>query len=264
MTRLSILIPSKNEPLLQKTVEDILSKITDDTEILIGMDGYDRSDSNVKQVGDLIKGLQALDVDYSRINIIYEYPAIGQRAITNKLAELAKGEYIMKCDAHVSFSKGFDTALLSEIDNKTILAPLLLVLDPVTWAVNGKKQMAQFRFDNNFVMQHADGDVGETMCLQGSCWMISKENYFKWNVCDETLGSWGGQSVELGIKAYLNGGICKTTRSAYYGHVFRHLNEEFPYDRGDNPGKFATEELKRRYENDPKVIELIAKYSIAK
>lgn len=225
--KLSILIPSKNEPYLEKTIEDLKSKITDDTEIL-------------------------WREDYG----------IGQRALTNELAREAKGEYLMKVDAHVSFSKGFDTALLSEIDNKTILAPLLLVLDPITWSVNGKKQMAQFIFKNNFVMQHADGEVGETMCLQGSAWMISKENYFKWNVCDETLGSWGGQAVELGIAAHLNGGVCKTTDSAYYGHVFRHLDEEFPYDRGENPGKYATEELKRRYDDDPRIRELAMKFGV--
>jgi len=249
--KLSILIPSKNEPYLQKTIEDLKSKITDDTEILVGLDGYSE---------ELIS-----ESDFSvPVGIVKTEKTIGQRKMTNILANSARGDYLMKIDAHVSFSKGFDTALLSEIDNKTILAPLLLVLDPITWAVNGKKQMAQFRFDNNFVMQHADGDVGETQCLQGSAWMISKENYFKWNVCDETLGSWGGQAVELGIKAWINGGVCKTTRSAYYGHVFRHKDDEFPYDRGENPGKFATEELKKRYENDPKVIELIAKYCISK
>lgn len=251
--KLSILIPARNEPLLQKTIDDIFNNAEGDIEVLVGLDGDEMYQH--KLIG--IKKEWNCDV----INFT---EGLGQRWTTNRLAEMAKGEYIMKCDAHVSFSKGFDTALLSEVDNKTILAPLLLVLDPITWAVNGKKQMAQFRFDNNFVMQHADGDVGETMCLQGSCWMISKENYFKWNVCDESLGSWGGQAVELGIKAWINGGVCKTTRSAYYGHVFRHLNEEFPYDRGDNPGKFATEELKRRYENDPKVIELMAKYFVAK
>lgn len=225
--KLSILIPSRNEPYLEQTLQDIKSKIKGETEIL-------------------------WREDYG----------IGQRALTNELAREAKGEYIMKCDAHVSFSNGFDTTLLSEIDNKTILAPLLLVLDPITWQVNGKKQMAQFRFDKDFVMQHVDGDVGETMCLQGSCWVVSKENYWKWSLCDETLGSWGGQAVELGIKAWINGGVCKTTRSAYYGHVFRHSDREFPYDRGDNPGKFATEELKRRYGGDHKIKDLGKKFGV--
>lgn len=215
--KLSILIPAKNEPYLQKTVEDLKTKIKADTEIL-------------------------WREDYG----------IGQRALTNELAREAKGYYVMKLDAHCSLSNGFDIALLNkikELGDNTILAPLLMPLDAQTWTVNGKKQMAQFVFDTNLVMQHAIGDVGETMCLQGSAWLMSKENYFKWSICDESLGSWGGQAVELGIKAFLNGGKCITTRDAYYGHVFRHTDADFPYDRGKDPGKFANTELKKRYLN---------------
>jgi len=227
MAKLSIIIPSRQEPLLQKTIEDIKLHAEGDIEILAEED-----------VG------------------------LGQRGLTNKLARRATGEYLMKLDAHCSLSQSFDVKLLAEMDDKTILAPLLLPLDGDTWAINGKKQMAQFVFDENFVMQHAEGDVGETMALQGSCWVISKKNYFDWNVCDESLGSWGGQAAELGIKAWLNGGRCKTTRSAYYGHVFRHKDEEFPYNRGEDPGKFATQELKRRYKNDPHIKELRDKFAL--
>lgn len=120
--------------------------------------------------------------------------------------------------------------------------------------------MAQFEFGKDFVMRHKAGDVGETMCLQGSAWMIARETYLNWGILDESLGSWGGMAVELGIVAWLNGGVCKTTRSAYYGHVFRHQDTEFPYDRGENPGRFATEELKRRYEDDKRVTELAKKF----
>jgi len=226
--KLSIIIPARNEQWLDKTVEDINQHAEGDFEVLVGND---------------VNG-------------------IGQRAMMNVLAKQATGDYIMKTDGHCSFSQGFDVKLLAEMDDKTILAPLLLPLDADNWAINGKKQMAQFVFDDNFVMQHAEGDVGETMCLQGSAWVISKENYFGWNVCDESLGSWGGQAAELGIAAWLNGGRCKTTRSAYYGHLFRHKDEEFPYERGEDPGKFATQELKRRYRNDQRIKELRQKFGI--
>jgi len=225
--KLSIIIPARNEQWLDKTVEDIK----------LHAEGY--------------------------IEILTEEDTgLGQRELTNKLARQATGDYIMKCDAHCSFSQGFDMKILAEMDDHTILAPLLLPLNVETWTINGTKQMLQFVFDKDFVMQHADGDEGETQCLQGSCWVISRENYFKWNVCDETLGSWGGQAVELGITAWLNGGRCKTTRSAYYGHLFRHTTEEFPYDRGEDPGKFASDELKRRYENDPRVQALRDKFTL--
>ena len=214
MIDLSILIPSKNEPYLQKTIEDIKANVMGNTEVL-----------SKEDLG------------------------IGQRMVTNVLAERAKGKYVMKVDAHCSFSKGFDVELLKIIDNRTILAPILMPLDGETWTINGKKQMSQFVFDTNFVMQHAEGEPGETMCLQGSAWMVSKENYWKWNLGDKTMPSWGGQAAELGIKAFLHGGWCMTTGKAYYGHVFRHVENDFPYDRGEHPGKSATELLAKRYKN---------------
>jgi hypothetical protein len=73
------------------------------------------------------------------------------------------------------------------------------------------------------------------------------------------LGSWGGQAAELGIRAYLNGGVCNSTKKTYYGHVFRHKDSEFPYQRGDNPGKFAIEELQRRYKD--KIQGLLEKFN---
>lgn len=222
---LSILIPAKNEPYLEQTVLDIEKHRVDATEVLW-----------------------------------MEDPGIGQRATTNILAIKARGDYLMKVDAHCSFSQGFDKALLDEIDDKTILAPLLLPLNGETWEINGRKQMLQFAFDTNFVMQHTNGREGDTMCLQGSAWMVSRRNYFDWNLGDESLPSWGGQGTELGIKAFLNGGRCRTTRNAYYGHVFRHSNEEFPYDRGDEPGKLAIETLVDRYKNKS-IAPLIEKFN---
>lgn len=211
---LSILIPSKREPWLQKTIEDIERHAVTDVEIL-------------------------WREDYG----------IGQRALTNVLCREASGDYIMKLDAHCSVGPAFDRILLEEMDSRTILAPTLLPLKGETWTVNGKKRMNQFAFDTNLVMQHIDGDAGDTMCLQGSAWVVSRENYWAWNLGDETLGSWGGQGPELGIKAFLNGGRCRTTDRTYYGHVFRHQDSDFPYDRGAEPGKYANTELQRRYLN---------------
>ena len=225
MVELSILIPSRNERWLEDTIKDLKQHKESSTEILW-----------------------------------MEDEGFGQRMCTNFLVKESKAKYVMKVDAHCSFSQGFDRLMLEEMDDKTILAPLLMPLDPISWSVNGKKQMAQFVFDTNFVMQHAEGGVGDTMCLQGSAWMVSRENYWKWELGDETMPSWGGQGPELGIKASLNGGRCRTTNKAYYGHVFRLSDADFPYDRGKEPGKLATEELKRRYFNKS-IVPLVEKFN---
>ena len=73
MIELSIVIPSLNEPYLDKTVEDIKRHAETDIEVLVGDDAVEK---------------------------------LGQRALTNKLVREAKGKYVMKCDAHVSFSQG--------------------------------------------------------------------------------------------------------------------------------------------------------------
>lgn len=228
MAKLSIVIPSRSEPLLTKTVEDIYNHIEGDTEVL-----YMEDDGR------------------------------GQRALTNELVRRSKADFVMKVDAHCSFGPGFDAIMMEAIDDRTILSPQMGVLEPITWSINGKKMTSRYYFDKDFIMKYDENNdemEPETMCLQGSAWMITRENYWKWNVCDESLGSWGGQAVELGIAAHINGGRCKTTRNTYYGHVFRHSDIEFPYDRGESPGKFATEELKRRYKNDPRIEELSKKF----
>lgn len=256
MANLSILIPARNEEWLQKTIEDILLHIEGDTEILVGHDGDEPNSKAFEEV---------IENDIYPVRRLFVNPNIGQRAMTNRLAKMSTAKYLMKCDAHCSFQQGFDVKMMAKMDSRTILAPYMGVLDPIGWTINGKKMTSKYCFRDNFVMvydKENDEEDPETMCLQGSAWMIERENYWKWNVCDETVGSWGAQSVELGIAAWLNGGRCMTTKSAYYGHVFRHQDNEFPYDRGENPGRFATKELKRRYRNDPRILELAKKFGI--
>ncbi len=224
--KLSILIPSRQEKWLDKTIAGIYAaRSLADTEVLF-----------------------------------MEDDGRGQRKCINDLAKKARGEYVMKLDAHCQMGPHFDRILLEEMDDVSILAPMLLPLDGETWSVNGKKQMLNFAFDTNFVMQHQpEHPHNFSMCLQGSCWVVSRENYWKWNLGDETLPSWGGQGVELGIKAFLNGGVCRTTRRAFYGHEFRHADADFPYKRDEDAGKLATEELIRRYKNK-KLAPLIEKF----
>ena len=251
---LSILVPSRDEELLEKTIEDILLHIEGETEVLVGLDGWSQP------IGD--EDLYLAQFKYKgKVHFVKSVKGIGQRAITNALAKASKAKYLLKCDSHVSFQQGFDKIMVSEMDNRTILAPLMGVLEPNSWTINGNKMTSRYGFDTNLIMQYLPNtEELETPCLQGSAFMINKENYFKWGLDDESLGSWGQQGVQLGILAYLNGGRCLTTRNAYFGHVFRHTDADFPYDRGSEPGKFANEEMKRRYLNQS-IAGLIRKYN---
>lgn len=94
---LSVLVPSRNEEWLSETLADLLKNIRGNTEIIAIIDGE--------------KFPKELPND-DKLTILELPRSIGQRAATNLAAKMAKGTYLMKVDAHCSFAKGFDTALL--------------------------------------------------------------------------------------------------------------------------------------------------------
>src|SRR3989304_6240457 len=94
---LSILIPSRNEEFLGRTIQDILENMEGNTEIIAILDGYLPN--------------PPLRPD-PRVTVIYNPVSVGQRAAANQAAKLAKGKYLMKVDAHCAFDKGFDVKML--------------------------------------------------------------------------------------------------------------------------------------------------------
>lgn len=197
--------------------------------------------------------------------ILYrEDPGIGQRALINSLVKLSTAKYIMKVDAHCSFSPGFDVALLKDMDDRTIMAPYLLPLDAENWKPKHFPKMSEYVFDSNLVMQHAKESssdlIVETMCLQGSAWLVNREKFWEWDLCDESLGSWGMQGTELGIRAYLNGARCVTNKKAFYAHLFRENESQFPYERNKEEIAKTRDEFVKRYKNK-RIAGLIEKYN---
>src|SRR3990172_531073 len=110
MTDLSILIPSRNEQFLARTIEDILANIEGDTEIIAVLDGQ-WADPPVP--------------DNPLVTLVYHPEPIGQRAACNEAAGLARGKYVMKCDAHCSFAPGFDTVMLADIQPDWTMVPIM-------------------------------------------------------------------------------------------------------------------------------------------
>jgi len=101
-----------------------------------------------------------------------------------------------------------------------------------------------YRFDNTLHFQYfneykkrpqAQGDLAETMSIQGSCFMLTRDKYWELNICDEAFGSWGQQGVEVACKTWLSGGKVIVNKKTWYAHMFRTQGGDFgfPYP---NPG----------------------------
>src|SRR6185503_18421045 len=115
---LSILIPARNEEWLAQTVEDLLKNKRGRTEILVGLDGYWPN-----------PGVP----DHDDVTILYEPVSIGQRAMQNKLAKISKAKYVMKADAHTMWDEGFDTKMISKMEDDITMVPRMFNLHVFNW-----------------------------------------------------------------------------------------------------------------------------------
>ncbi len=261
---LSILIPARNEMFLARTIEDILSKSEADTEVIAVLDGA-WADPPIPQ--------------HDRVNVIYVPENIGQRAATNLACKLSSAKYVMKCDAHCSFDKGFDRKMIEAFkragDDATMVPIMrnLWAFDwkcyycgfrkyqgptpekceqcgksdklrrKMLWIGKERPQSKSYCFDSEphfqyfndytkrpeFAKDLEETGLTETMSLQGSCWMLTRDKYWELNICDEAFGSWGSQGIEVACKTWLSGGRVLVNHSTWYAHMFRTQGGDFGF-----------------------------------
>jgi len=282
---LSIIIPSRNELFLAKTVQDILEHKRGNTEIIVGLDGQ-WSDPVIPQHPD--------------VSIIYYPESIGQRAIANRCASVSSAKYLMKCDAHCSFAEGFDTILMNDMQDDWTIVPTmrnLYVFDwkcvkcgkrtyqgptptkcfnekcdgtkfvrRMVWVAKNNPQSNSYCFDSTphfqYFNDYTKRDVykedlekiglTETMSLQGSCFMLTRDKWFELNICDEEFGTWGSQGIEVAVKTWLSGGKVMVDHKTYYGHMFRTQGGDFsfPYPISGRQVDFAKKRAKELFFNN--------------
>src|SRR3990167_7222611 len=120
MADLSILIPSRSEPYLQQTIEDIFEHREADTEVIVGLDN-----ATQKEAEKLNRWYIRGNYDFGnnqprRFFVIYSQKPIGQRALVNQLAEMSAAKFLLKIDAHCSFSQGFDRIMLEDMNENDL------------------------------------------------------------------------------------------------------------------------------------------------
>lgn len=250
---LSVLIPARNEEFLDRTIQDVLKNSRGNTEVIAILDGYLPS--------------SPLTFD-PRVTIIYNPVSVGQRAGTNQAAKIAHGKYVMKLDAHVALDEGFDVKMIEGFqrvgDNVTMI-PIMRNLHAFDWVCEeghrryqspsgpcescgkptkkdvvwiAKKSPAShsFRFDKTMHFQYwgawaktQTGDLRESLSIQGSCFMLTKEKYFELDICSEDFHSWGQQGVEVACKTWLSGGRVIVNMNTWYAHMFRTRGSDFGF-----------------------------------
>jgi glycosyltransferase involved in cell wall biosynthesis len=92
----------------------------------------------------------------------------------------------------------------------------------------------------------------ETMSLQGSCWMLTRDKYWELNVCDENFGSWGSQGIEVAVKTWLSGGQVLVNHNTWYAHMFRTQGGDFgfPYEISNKDQRKAQDRARDLFFNN--------------
>lgn len=232
MSKLSIIIPSRNEPLLKQTVDDIFKNAAGDIEVIVVLDGPTQF---------------PVPEPHSRIKYIRKDTSEGLRSAVNDAAKIAEGTYIMKTDAHVAFSPGFDTALQKDMEDNWIAVPQRYDLDIELWQPKldtlFEYYYLGFPFDRRyFVMadmvwpsrtkERANIMIDDLMTYGGTVWFTSLKHFMKLGGMNSVgYGTFIAESQELGMKTWLGGGRVIINKNVWYAH-YGEGHSQRPFKRG--------------------------------
>lgn len=261
---LSILIPARNEMFLAKTIEDILLHIEADTEIIVVLDGAwanpevpQHERVNVIYLSESIgqRAATNLACKLSKAKYVMKTDAhcSFDQGFDRKMIEAFKtaGDNVTmvpimrnlwafdwKC-YHCGWKKyqGPTPEKCGACDKGDKIGRKMI------WVGKHNPQSTSYCFDATPHFQYFEDykhrpkyekdkkEIGltETMSLQGSCWMLTREKYWGLNICDEAFGSWGSQGIEVATKTWLSGGRVLCNHNTWYAHMFRTQGGDFGF-----------------------------------
>jgi glycosyltransferase involved in cell wall biosynthesis len=216
---LSVIIPSRNELYLTNTVSDLLLKAKGDIEIIVILDGY---------------WANPIPVNDKRVIIVHRGESRGMRNGINSGVAIARGEYIMKCDAHCMFDEDFDLKLIADCEKNWVVVPRRKRLDVEYWC---SLDVGKPDVDYMYLSRELHGvnwdelnrdesrksvKIDDLMSSQGSCWFMHKDYFYELELLDEEhYGSFWNEFQEIGLKCWLSGGRVVINKNTWYAHLHK-------------------------------------------
>lgn len=261
---LSILIPARNEMFLAKTIEDILANIEADTEVIVVLDGT-KADPPVpeservniiyltKNIGQRAATNLACKLSRAKYVMKVDAHCSFDKGFDRKMLD--------------TFRKTGDNVTMVPIMRnlwafdwkcyhcgwKKYQGPTPVKCDScgrsdkirrkMIWIGKHNPQSTSYCFDSTPHFQYFEDwkhrpqyekdkkekGITETMSVQGSCFMITRDKYWQLEICDERFGSWGSQGIEVAAKTWLSGGQVLVNHNTWYAHMFRTQGGDFGF-----------------------------------
>lgn len=274
---LSILIPARSEEFLAKTIQDILENSEGNTEVIVVLDGEPSNPAiqqdprvTVVELPESIGQRAATNLACKLSNAKYVAKCDAHCAFDKgfdvKLMAAMKGHDdwtivpVMK-NLHVfnwrCLNCGDETyqgpppegCKSCDVNNSDGFEK------NVVWRAKPSPNSSAYRFTpDKLQFKYFDalkatqtGDIAETMSLQGSFFMLTREKYWELNICDESWGGWGQQGTEVACKTWLSGGTVMCVKNTWYAHMFRTQDGfSFPWNHGKGPSQGTQQQQARK------------------
>jgi glycosyltransferase involved in cell wall biosynthesis len=230
MSKVSVIIPSRDEAWLTKTIDDLLIKAGGEIEIIAIVDGP----TSYK-----------LHEPHPQLKLVQFDSPMGMRHGINTGANLATGKYLMKLDSHCTMTENFDLILQKDCDEDWVvisrrgeLSPEWIIDDPTVadyfymsspWtSPSGYFRMSRWITRDR---QRKDFLLDETLTFSGSNWFMTKDHFFNRirMMDEERFGQWSGEPEEISCKTWLGGGKVMLNKEVTHNHL-RKEKIGRPYD----------------------------------
>ena len=238
MDKVSVIIPAREEPLLQQTIDEVLKNAAEDIEVIVMLDGY-WPDPPLKPD--------------DRVVVIHMGQPRGMRANENAAVSIATGKYVMKLDGHCMIGKNYDAILKQHHIKHCISVPSRYSLNLDQWkrfrgpvdylyltfpysndriygpGFHGKKWKGPTGEDGSFwhmERERKKTKLDEIMIFQGSCWFMEKEHYEFIGGLDPEL--FYQEAAELSFKTWMSGGAVMRNKYTWYAHYHKRKTDNFP------------------------------------
>ncbi len=284
---LSILIPARNEMFLARTIQDILANIEADTEVIAVLDGVwanppipQNERVNIiylaKNIGQRAATNLAAKLSKAKYVMKIDAHCAFDKGFDTKMLEAFKetGDNVTMAPIMRNLW-AFDWKCWycgwkkyqgprpkkCESCGKSGKVRMKMV-----WIGKHNPQSTSYCFDPTPHFQYFEDwkhrpqyekdkkerGLTETMSLQGSCWMLTRDKYWELGVCDEAFGSWGSQGIEVAVKTWLSGGRVLVNHKTWYAHMFRTQGKDFgfPYPISNKDQQKARDYAKNLFFNN--------------
>ena len=238
MSKVSVMIPARNEPFLNKTIKCVLQAATGEVEVIVLLDGAPPAKPIPR---------------WRHVTVLENKKAEGIGAASWKMANAATGDYVMKLDAHCLLAKGFDEALKEHCEYRDLLVPARYQLKDEGWrrgygpihylyltypwlqepqfgaGMHGKKWQCEDGLGKRavgreyFWPERAWKDrhpTDEIMAFQGSLWFMHKKRFLELGGVDPKCILWG-EAINIGMKVFMSGGRMMRDKSTWYAHLHK-------------------------------------------